>query len=653
MGFGSDPKWLQNGIFTQATISGHQRNYCSKRSRGFYSKRNRQSFMQKCNRKSAQKTCNDRFLQYTFSGAKEKWGNAPSDKLATSQQVSGKKAFQNGHNNKSDSNSRKRRLVNNTGSVRCILPSQDFQTSSKISPVQFSGQSVPVSSPKFWSNSSTTSFHKSHLSGSRLFKKAKYKACYIPRRLACPESNQKNAVAESVCRTQPSFSTRVHNKQSQIKFSTKSESNIYRRSFRVSKGSGISNTRTCTRTEKSSPRSVTGSKFSTQLSCSVGKDSLLFGTNSECQIIHASNSAASVEKLEPKKNGYEMSNPCYTFAQTTFELVATGSKYFKGSICTVNKVYSNSDNRCEPVWLGWSHEQSDSARPLVQLAENVSHQLSGDGGSFSDSETFSVEPFREKCFDSVRQSNSYSVSEPPGRNQVIGSVPSNMATMVNGTGEQYLPQSDSYSREEKFFGGLFEQTLYQRDGMVPEQSSCSQSFLSVGLPSDGFVCNISEQENSAVLLMDSSSTGVCHRCNVNFLAEHVCLCIPSNTDDPQGVAAYETVSLQDNSHSTILAEAVLVSATSGNGNSFSTNAATLEESVDASERTDFTPRSTVSETDGMAAVDRHFSEKGFSERTRKLLASSWRKGTRKDITQSLNSSVAGVLNGTSIPFMPL
>ena len=338
------------------------------------------------------------------------------------------------------------------------------------------------------------------------------------------------------------------------------------------------------------------------------------GIDTQCQIIHASNPAASVEKLESINNEYEVSNSCYTFAQTTFEVVATGSKYFKGSICSVNKVYRNSDNRCESVWLVWSHEQSDSARPLVQLTENVSHQLSGDGRSFSDIEAFSAEPIGEKCPDSIRQPISYPVFEPSGWNQVIGSVSSDMEAVVIGIGEQYLPQSNSYSRQEKYSGRLSEQTFSQRDGMVLEQSSCGQSFLSMGPPSDGFVCNISEQENSAVLFMDDSSTSFCHRCNVSFLAEHVCLCIPTNTDDTQCVAAYETVSMQDNSHSTTLAETVLVSSASENVNSFSSEADTLEESVVSSERADFTSRSSVSETDGMAAVDRHFSTKRFSEK---------------------------------------
>lgn len=166
--------------------------------------------------------------------------------------------------------------------------------------------------------------------------------------------------------------------------------------------------------------------------------------------------------------------------------------------------------------------------------------------------------------------------------------------------------------------------------MVPERNSCAENVFSLGLSTDGSVCNFSEQENTTVLFMDNTSTSFCSRCNVNFLAEPVCLCIPTNTDDSQGVAAYETVSMQDNSHSSTLAETVLVSDNVENVDRLSNEIATLEESVVSREGSSAAPRSSVPESNGMAAVDRQFSTKGFSERSRKLLSSSWRNGTKKD-----------------------
>ena len=209
-------------------------------------------------------------------------------------------------------------------------------------------------------------------------------------------------------------------------------------------------------------------------------------------------------------------------------------------------------------------------------------------------------------------------------------MPSDLETMVNGSREQYLSQSSPYSRKKEHFGRLPLATVSQTDRMVPEQNSCGTNFLPLGSSFDGSVCDMSEQENTSVLFMDNSSSSFCYRCNGNFMAEHVCVCFPSCRNDFQGVAAYETVLLQDNSDSTTLAETVLVSYNAENVDRLSSETASLEESIVPGEGSDFTPRSPVSKSDGMAAVDRHFSTKGFSERTRKLLASSWRKGTKKD-----------------------
>ena len=394
---------------------------------------------------------------------------------------------------------------------------------------------------------------------------------------------------------------------------------------------GFSNTRKSPRSESSSSSVTTGSEYSLPLSCSVGKDSILPGTHSKCQAVHETYPVTFVTKLEPSKNENVIPNSCYTIAKATFEVVVTGSKYSKRPVCATNTICGNVDDRCKSeTWLGRSHEQSDSAGTLVKYAEIVSYQLSGNGGSVFDNETLFAVPLQQECIDKNRQYDSCTISESPGGYQVFGTMPSDMETMVNGSGEQYLSQNSSHSWENEPFSGLLVETDSQTDRMVPERNSCTENVFSLGLSTDGSVCNFSEQENTTVLFMDNTSTSFCSRCNVNFLAEPVCLCIPTNTDDSQGVAAYETVSMQDNFHSSTLAETVLVSDNVENVDRLSNEIATLEESVVSREGSSAAPRSSVPESNGMAAVDRQFSTKGFSERSRKLLSSSWRNGTKKD-----------------------
>ena len=159
-------------------------------------------------------------------------------------------------------------------------------------------------------------------------------------------------MARSVYCSPSSFPVRFHYKQRKIKVSSQSGSNIHRGSFHVGKGSSVSNSRMSSRPESSSLAASPVSEYSIPLSSSAGKDSTLSGTDSKCQTIHETNSAASVTKLESNKTAYDLSNSCYTFAQAIFEMVVTGSKYFEGSICSTNTIYGNNNNRCKSVWLG-------------------------------------------------------------------------------------------------------------------------------------------------------------------------------------------------------------------------------------------------------------------------------------------------------------
>ena len=187
-----------------------------------------------------------------------------------------------------------------------------------------------------------------------------------------------------------------------------------------------------------SSTSSSGLQHSTRLSSSSGKDSIMSRNDSRCKIVHAPNPITFVKKLESNKNVYGLPNSCSTMAKGTFEMVVTGSKYSKGSVCSTNSVYRESDDRCQSGWLGRSHEQSYSSGSLVKCAENVSHQLSRDGGSISDSETIFAISDQQECIDSDRQLHSNLLPEPSGNNKVIATVAFDMKTLVSGSRDQYI-----------------------------------------------------------------------------------------------------------------------------------------------------------------------------------------------------------------------
>ena len=161
---------------------------------------------------------------------------------------------------------------------------------------------------------------------------------------------------KSTHRSKSPFSTRLHNKQRKVKFTTKSGSYIHRGSFSVSRRSGIPYSGEGARTESISSTSSSGLQHSTRLSSSFGKDSILSRNDSQCKIVHAPNPITFVTKLKSNKNVYGLPNSCSTMAKATFEMVVTGSKYFEGSVCSTNSVYRESDDQCQSGWLGRSHK---------------------------------------------------------------------------------------------------------------------------------------------------------------------------------------------------------------------------------------------------------------------------------------------------------
>jgi hypothetical protein len=118
--------------------------------------------------------------------------------------------------------------------------------------------------------------------------------------------------------------------------------------------------------------------------------------------------------------------------------------------------------------------------------------------------------------------------------------------------------------------------------------------------------------------------------------------------DPSSNTAHETVSLQDNNDSAILAETSLVSGIATNVSGPSNQASNMAKPFTATKLANFPSKSGSVQTDCMAAINREFRAKGFSKKVRKLLTASWRSGTQKIMLPNLKDSVAGVVRNKLI-----
>ena len=130
--------------------------------------------------------------------------------------------------------------------------------------------------------------------------------------------------------------------------------------------------------------------------------------------------------------------------------------------------------------------------------------------------------------------------------------------------------------------------------------------------------------------MDSPSASVCIGCPVNNMAEHVCVCIPTNTTCCQSTQTHAEIQLHSDSDCSVVAETASLPTVAQIVNSKPSSTATQTRSIDSVQGTGDPPRSGVFTSDCMAIIDRRLSTKGFSQNTRSLLAKSWRIGTQRD-----------------------
>ena len=630
MGTGNCKAGLQTRVQNNSSFQWNNTFSSTQKSHVFGKGRIRRSFRKKYNRNSSTKPNSERFLQYVIFSTKKERGNETSHKFKTSKSVSSETSFQNGHNAKGFKPCEVRRLGNNSRSKRRLLPCTNMSNTQEVSKIQCSRKKLPIQSSMFWTNIGSKSFYKNSLSCSSSFKKTQHSLSYLPGRLASCEQKSNRPSERSRVNAQSPDKAGFYSQCPKVSTDTLSGHNIYRGSFQTRQRSCVSNSRENCKVVSDHSQSLEGQCVSSELFDGARSDCLSTRVNSERQIVHETNTITPSSELAPFENEFESRNCLYSRVEIPFYMVVRATKHFAGSISYPIHKSSHSDHGCIHNGMGGSLGKSKSTGDLVSPLEIGTHKLSGVGSSISHSETFSPKSEKQKCSDSFGQYDNSPIHKQTRGYSVSQIVSTSMETVAISHSEQHCSSSSSHSRVEKRASRQFEPGQGQGDRVVFESQNNTSSVQSPGSTCDRSVCFLRKQENTSVLLMGTPSTSVSIGCPLNNLGEHVCLCLPPNMLDSEGITTHETVSLRANTDSTTLATPTLVSATSGATDSLSSKTSSRKQSVKSSKGKNSSSKSTVSKTDCMVTIDRQFKTKGFSKNTRKLLSASWRTGTQKD-----------------------
>lgn len=267
---------------------------------------------------------------------------------------------------------------------------------------------LPISSSLFRANGSSPNFHKSVLSGSCTLESSKHPSSCLPRRLVCSKSKQTNVDGRSREDAQSSNKSRFHSKFGKVKFNPNTDNNLHRSNVLFKRGNSSSYFRTNNQTSVRNRKYLKNGKssYSKRFSSSISYYGFLHRTNTECKVVHATNSVTPSFSLETiKSNSGSKSSFFETFKKSSKMVVEPG-KSKQRQVHNSMKHIDNSDNRrFQKRVRGSPKQKRDFSRYLVQKRESTSHKCIRNGSSDVINTTFPSKISRQKCSDTLGQFN--------------------------------------------------------------------------------------------------------------------------------------------------------------------------------------------------------------------------------------------------------
>lgn len=585
----------------------------------------------RCNRTCTSKRYSERFLLNLFSGSKKVRRFTASDKFTPSQQVSQETAFQNGLFKHSFETSSARRLGDFSRFEGCLFAYPNVSSSQKVSTVLHSGQSLPVQLPLLWPNGSPKGIHQIGNSNSGLSQDAKCPFSGVFGRLVYSESNKKDADCRQREIAQSPSETRIHSQSGEILVNTKSVSDLHRGSFSFRQRSCLPNSRENFK-DQTGNSGFKERNDSSELSSAFRSDGIMHRTTGspKCSTIHEASSAPSASFLETSNHGPSGQSSSQLSFTKPFKVVAESKQLNPRQKLLPRAKLKNHNDRCLKARLWGPFRRSDFSRNLVRTRKDITHKFSGVKGCLFNSKEFSATAYRPQCSDQIRQYHCGTVHKQTRGNEVTPVMLPSLGLVESGNREPANVESSPCSRLNEHSSRPSKSRKNTPNRVVSEQLSCSQDFPDMGQAINRSVCIRDKSENADILLLDSQSAGTDNRCIVNFLGKHGGICFSPNLFDSQSNTTYEKVSLPNTTNSSSVAEEKLVYESSSNVSGMSNATTSATQSIVSAQNNNLSSESGSVQSCCMAAVDRSFQNKGFSKDTKKLMAASWRAGTRKD-----------------------
>ncbi len=166
----------------------------------------------------------------------------------------------------------------------------------------------------------------------------------------------------------------------------------------------------------------------------------------------------------------------------------------------------NASDRRVPHWLGSGHEWPPCPRSVEWSPSHVAHQLPGNAGRVSSTQTLSSRPKRSPCVGAHRQHSGGLLHKPPGRSAFAPLIQAGAPDPCVVSGQTSLIESSSYSWVSQYGSRHPVEAGAEARGMDASPRGGEADMESFWPGPGGFVCDSSDIALSPLVLSDSSSS---------------------------------------------------------------------------------------------------------------------------------------------------
>lgn len=341
--------------------------------------------------------------------------------------------------------------------------------------------------------------------------------------------------------------------------------------------------------------------------------------------------------MAPTHAEFRNQNRGQTVTDTTPGLVEKHKKYFSRCDYREQKCSDNNDFRCIEIGLGSAHRKQPNQWGVEFSNLNQAHKLAGDAGSVFRPTTFQGTSQRQYDTCEVRQHNGSIISEQARGDKIPKPVLPVMAASKLVQRSPHNHSCGSHSRKTKCnCRQTIKRDANKSDGMVPSPLSSVRNISNMGATQHRSVCISKEQKEPGILFSCARSTCPSSRCLHDFLGGDNSLRVPTSHHSSQSTEENKRRGLHNDSHSSSLAQASMVSSDSGDANCTPNEITNTRKSTFTVSGKNNPPRPRESKLSSVETVKEQKIAKGFSERTANTMAAARRQTTSDTYDARIN-----------------